>query len=102
MRHVVHFLVVCGFLYSCEAWSTKITREINAFARKLAAGAVVGATLSAPIASAASIPSVGAPAPDFTLPSNQGKDISLSDLKKKTVFLFICESIYSFIYKRSE
>lgn len=32
---------------------------------------------------AAAAPAVGSVAPDFTLPSNTGKDISLSDLLKK-------------------
>lgn len=38
-------------------------------------------------ATAASLPAVGSPAPDFTLPSTSGSDVTLSQLKGKNVLL---------------
>ncbi len=45
-------------------------------------------TLAAATALASEPPAVGAPAPAFTLPSNEGKPTSLSDFKGKWVVLY--------------
>ena len=51
--------------------------------------AVLSLSVSGSSAFADAIPKVGAPAPDFTLQSSTGKDISLADLKgKRTVMYF--------------
>lgn len=48
-----------------------------------------GRSLLLPEAKAAALPVAGTPAPDFSLPSNQGKDLSLADFAgKRTVLYF--------------
>lgn len=64
---------------------------IGTIAAGTAFGPIHGTGLSSlnSIALADAIPVVGSDAPDFKLPSNAGKDISLSDLKgKRTVLYF--------------
>ncbi|HTO76912.1 MAG TPA: redoxin domain-containing protein, partial [Thermoanaerobaculia bacterium] len=45
-------------------------------------------TLPAPAADTGATPAVGAPAPDFSLTSNEGKTVKLSDFKGKWVVLY--------------
>jgi thioredoxin-dependent peroxiredoxin len=52
-------------------------------------GLLLGVTLlAAAVAWAGEVPSVGATAPDFTLPSQEGKQVSLHDFKGKWVVLY--------------
>lgn len=58
----------------------------------------IGASvLAVQVAHADAIPTVGTRAPDFTLPSNAGKSISLEDLKgKRTVLYFYPVSFFEY------
>jgi len=68
---------------SVHAW--KIGKAVRGFA----SAACVSASLLSPlIAQADSLPAVGQSAPDFALPSNAGKDISLKDLASKRTVLY--------------
>jgi peroxiredoxin Q/BCP len=82
MFRTVLCLVIC---VSCQGLS------FQSSLKKWSAGAIASLSLiAAPVTVFAdSIPIVGAPAPDFTLPSNAGRDISLKDLAgKRTVLYF--------------
>jgi cytochrome oxidase Cu insertion factor (SCO1/SenC/PrrC family) len=69
----------------------KLSNQFNSATRHIK-NVLGGCLLSFSVCSSAladAIPLVGSPAPDFTLPSSLGKDISLSDLKgKRTVLYF--------------
>jgi peroxiredoxin Q/BCP len=60
----------------------------NKFVAATLAAGLIGATALAPAAALAEPLSVGAKAPDFTLPSQENKPISLHDYKGKWVVLY--------------
>ena len=66
--------------------------KFNQLARKVCAAgitATIGSASISTVALADAIPSIGTVAPDFTLPSNTGKDLSLKDFSgKRTVLYF--------------
>lgn len=79
------------FVLAAAAFTCANAMRIAPSIKKWAVAAVTGASLlTAPIAALAdAIPTIGTPAPDFVLPSNAGKDISLKDLAgKRTVLYF--------------
>ena len=96
---LIPFALLCCAV-QVHSWST-INRPKDVFnfnkaksrAIKRVAVAVAALQLTVPthpkLAFADAIPAVGTPAPDFSLPSNAGKDISLKDLAgKRTVLYF--------------
>jgi thioredoxin-dependent peroxiredoxin len=89
MRFIfVYLIVVLGVLSVSSAWKPATGAMKKSFASAaLGISILTGAALPS---LADGIPSVGQLAPDFTLPSNTGKDISLNDLKdnKFTVIYF--------------
>jgi len=68
----------------------KMMKTVSLGIRLIGGTALIGATASTiPPAFADAVPVVGQQAPDFTLPSSVGKEISLTDLKgKRTVLYF--------------
>lgn len=62
--------------------------------KKIAASALI----SAQVAYADAIPSVGTKAPEFVLPSNAGKSLSLNDFKGKRTVLYFYPVISINIY----
>ena len=78
----IAFLLLAPLLSA--AW-----KPLGASLKKHSAATIASLGLLISPAFADSIPAIGAPAPDFTLPSNAGKDISLKDLAgKRTVLYF--------------
>mmetsp|Transcript_14128 Transcript_14128/g.18512 ORF Transcript_14128/g.18512 Transcript_14128/m.18512 type:complete len:220 (-) Transcript_14128:507-1166(-) len=80
---VAALLCVHALSFSPSMSGVEISRK-NFLQKSVATAGVVTASsfVSGQAASAAAIPAVGTPAPSFSLPSNAGKDISLSDLTK--------------------
>ncbi len=74
----------------------KMMKTVSLGFRLIGGSALIGATASTiPPAFADAVPVVGQQAPDFTLPSSVGKEISLNDLKgKRTVLYFYPVSYY--------
>lgn len=101
------FRVFCFFIVLFTANAFKLSMTAHPFKRlaKEVSAALVSASMLATftpvyvqpavaatsmyLAADSALPAIGSPAPSFTLPSNAGKDISLSDLKgKRTVLYF--------------
>ena len=82
-------LVKLAFVLLLTPLTCAMKMSLGSSLKKWSAAAVTSLGLLASPALADSIPAIGAPAPDFTLPSNAGKDISLKDLAgKRTVLYF--------------
>lgn len=82
-------LVKLVFVLLLTPLTCAMRMSLGSSLKKWSAAAVTSLGLLASPALADSIPAIGAPAPDFTLPSNAGKDISLKDLAgKRTVLYF--------------
>ena len=82
-------LVKLAFVLLLTPLTCAMRMSLGSSLKKWSAAAVTSLGLLASPALADSIPAIGAPAPDFTLPSNAGKDISLKDLAgKRTVLYF--------------
>ena len=82
-------LVKLAFVLLLTPLTCAMRMSLGSSLKKWSAAAVTSLVLLASPALADSIPAIGAPAPDFTLPSNAGKDISLKDLAgKRTVLYF--------------
>jgi peroxiredoxin Q/BCP len=83
VRVLVVFLALVATV--AQAWNLKAFRKVAASCSVAAVSALT--PLAAVMADA--IPVAGSPAPAFSLPSNEGKAISLDDLKgKRTVLYF--------------
>jgi peroxiredoxin Q/BCP len=84
--------VVVACLSLNEAWSFSVPKPSQKLMKsitKVALSANIALLASGSPAFADAVPPVGSAAPEFTLPSNTGKDIGLSDLKgKRTVLYF--------------
>ena len=61
---------------------------LSDFVKALACAAVCMMTLTPGVALAANLAPVGSPAPNFTLPSQEDKQVSLSDYKDKWVVVY--------------
>jgi peroxiredoxin Q/BCP len=84
--------VIVACLSLNEAWSFSVPKHSQKLMKsitKVALAANIALLALGSPAFADAVPPVGSEAPEFSLPSNTGKDIGLSDLKgKRTVLYF--------------
>ena len=97
---LITFAIALNFIFTGALDVKIVSKSIRRWsAASLATiGFMACGQVSTPVAFADPIPAVGVVAPDFTLPSNTGKEISLKDLKgKRTVLYFypVCTILYN-------
>lgn len=96
------WMMLRGALLSlCVVLASSLSVKQGLFSvRKLASiGVAAALSIATSPVLADAIPAVGTPAPDFTLPSNAGKDLSLKDLSgKRTVLYFYPVRIHAYMY----
>jgi len=88
---LIQILVLFALLGEGTAWGVPGAYKTGWLQRASAAALTVASltTCSVPLpALADAIPAVGVSAPEFSLPSNSGKDVSLADLKGKWTVLY--------------